>query len=244
MKKILALLLLAALAFTVITFVVENDLLMDYGHSSLEGRVSEKYVSQGSKDIEFGQSENLLTGSANAVTSVVTGFRSFDTLGEVTVLFVSALGVSLLVGTSADFIKKEKSGFILRVGSKAILPIIIIVGFYVITHGHLSPGGGFQGGAMIASAMLLMALSDDNFMPNIKGFKLLEGLSGTAYITVGLLGMVFAGFFLENFMDTGVIGELFSAGVIPIVYLFIGLKVGAELTSIITDFFKKEAQYD
>jgi multicomponent Na+:H+ antiporter subunit B len=226
----------------VITLVVDGDLLPNFGEASVDQRVSKAYIMQDAQSIEFGQTENLVTGSANAVTSIVTDFRSFDTLGEVTVLFVSALGVSLLVGTSSTFRKKEKSGFILRTGSKVILPIIIIVGFYVITHGHLSPGGGFQGGAMIASAMLLMALSDDTFMPNIKGFKILEGLSGTIYVVIGLVGLVMSGYFLENFLDTGVIGEVFSAGIIPIVYLFIGLKVGAELTGIVTDFFKEEAQ--
>jgi multicomponent Na+:H+ antiporter subunit B len=232
MKKVLSLLLLATLAFITIALVVEGNLLPNYGEASIEERVSKTYIT----------SDNLETGSANAVTSIVTGFRSFDTLGEVTVLFVSALGVSLLVGTSAQFAQKEKSGFILRVGSKAIMPIIMVVAFYVITHGHLSPGGGFQGGAMIASAMLLMALSDEEFMPNVKGFKLLEGFAGTAYVVIGLLGIILSGYFLENFLGTGVVGQLFSAGVIPIVYLFIGLKVGAELTGIITDFFKKEAQ--
>lgn len=242
MKKVLALLLLSALAFMLITAVVDGNLLPKFGEASIDQRVSKEYVTQGNSIIEHSVTKNLETGSANAVTSIVTGYRSFDTLGEVTVLFVSALGVSLLVGTSTEFVKKEKSGFILRVGSKTIMPIVMIVGMYVITHGHLSPGGGFQGGAMIASAMLLMALSDDEFMPNIRGFKLLEGFSGTVYVVIGLLGIVVSGHFLENFLDTGVVGELFSAGLIPIVYLFIGLKVGAELTSIITDFFKKEAQ--
>lgn len=242
MKKVLALILLATLAFLAITIIVDNDLLPSYGDANVSERVSAHYVSQGAEgDVEFEKTENLETGSANIVTAIVTDYRSFDTLGEVTVLFVSALGVSLILGSSTQLIKREKSGFILRVGAKAILPILIIVGFYVITHGHLSPGGGFQGGAMIASAMLLMALSDPEFVPNIKAFKILEGLSGTAYIVIGLIGFISTGFFLQNFDNTGVVGELFSAGFIPVIYLFVGLKVGAELTGIITDFFKEEA---
>jgi multicomponent Na+:H+ antiporter subunit B len=147
----------------------------------------------------------------------------------------------MLIGSSSFYAKREKSGFILRTGTKVILPILMVVGFYVITHGHLSPGGGFQGGAMIASSMLLLALSDPEFIPQIKVFKKLESLSGTAYILIGFLGLIMMGTFLENIENTGVIGTLFSAGLIPIVYLFIGLKVGSELTSILTDFMKEEA---
>jgi multicomponent Na+:H+ antiporter subunit B len=225
-----------------ITIIVEENLLETYGEAKVENKVSQVYVNQSSDQVIYDKSEDLETGSANAVTSIVTGYRSFDTLGEVTVLFVSALGVSLIIGSAASFQMKEDASFILKTGSKIILPIILIVGFYVITHGHLSPGGGFQGGAMIASAMLLMALSDETFMPNIKGFKLLEGFSGSVYIVIGLLGMVLSDHFLENFLNTGTVGQVFSAGLIPIVYLFIGLKVGAELTGIITEFFKEEAQ--
>lgn len=244
MKNVLALVLLATLMFFAITMVVEHDLLPEYGTASVEDSVSNTYIHQDTQgdapDIEFGKSKDLETGSANAVTAIVTGYRSFDTLGEVTVLFVSALGVSLLIGASSEFFKRSRSGFILRSGSKVIMPLIMIVGVYVITHGHLSPGGGFQGGAMIASAMLLMALSDPDFMPKIKAFKILEGLSGTVYILIGFIGMFLMGNFLQNIDATGVVGELFSAGLIPIVYLFIGLKVGSELTGIITDFMKEE----
>lgn len=246
MKKVLALTLIALLAFLLITVVVENDLVQPYGDAKMS-EVSDKYINQSvteNASVKFDESKDLETGSANAVTSIVVEYRSFDTLGEVTVLFISALGVSLIIGSSGTFFKRSKSGFILKTGSRVILPLLIIVGFYVITHGHLSPGGGFQGSAMIASSILLMSLSDPDFFPEIKAFKLLEGFSGTMYIIIGLLGLVFSNYFLENFMNTGTVGELFSAGIIPIIYVFIGLKVGAELTSIITDFLKKEAQYD
>lgn len=245
MKKVLALLLLATLAFMTITLVVDNNLLPDFGETKVENSVSDAYIKQNTmgenQAVEYGKSLNLEIGSANAVTGIVTGYRSFDTLGEVTVLFISALGVSLMIGTNDPWMKRSQSGFILRVGSKAILPILMIVGVYIITHGHLSPGGGFQGGAMIASAMLLVSLSDHDFMPKIKAFKILEGLSGTIYIVIGLVGMILMGHFLQNIDQTGTIGELFSAGLIPVVYLFIGLKVGSELTGIISDFMKKEA---
>lgn len=247
MKKIVVAVLLLTLAFLTMTLVINNELLPNYGESKLSD-VSKKYISQsvtGTQDtVEFGKTKDLETGSANMVTPIVVSYRSFDTLGEVTVLFISALGVSMLIGTSNAILKRNSSGFILKAGAKAILPLLLVVGVYVITHGHLTPGGGFQGGAMIASAVLLMVISDSEFLPNINRFKILEGISGTAYIAIGLTGIVVSGFFLKNFLSTGTVGELFSAGIIPIIYLFVGLKVGSELTSIITDFLKKEAIND
>jgi len=248
MKNVLALLLIAVLAFLTMTYVIDNNLIPEYGEARLDQTVSGAYVTQSvtekNDNVSFGRSDNLELGSANAVTNIVLGYRAFDTLGEVTVLFVAALGVSLLLSSSEGFAKRSKSGFILKVGSKIILPIVIIVGVYIITHGHLSPGGGFQGGAMIAAALLLMAISDPQFIPSIKQFKLLEGLSGTIFIILGLVGISVSGYFLSNYMDTGIIGTLTSAGIIPVLYMFIGLKVGSELISIITDFLREEAECD
>ena len=75
-------------------------------------------------------------------------------------------------------------------------------------------------------------------------FKILEGLSGTAFIIIGLIGIQATGYFLSNYMSTGMIGDLVSAGTLPILYVFIGLKVGSELTNIIADFVGKEAKLD
>ena len=248
MKKLLALILLLVLTFFAYLYVSNYNIVQPYGEATIENSVSDAFVNQSvtadQKKITYGMTSDLELGSANAVTNIVLGYRAFDTLGEVTVLFISALGVSIIISNSNGFMTRSKSGFILRTGSKMILPIILIVAIYVITHGHLTPGGGFQGGAMIAAAMLLMALSDPQFFPSIRNFKILEGFAGTAFIVIGLIGISATGYFLSNFMDTGMIGNLFSAGTLPILYTFIGLKVGSELTNIIADFVGKEAKLD
>ena len=128
----------------------------------------------------------------------------------------------------------------LRVGSRALFGIIIMTGVYVILHGHLTPGGGFPGGTMIASAMLLLYLADDQFRAGIKGFKILESLAGSLYVVIGLLGLVFATYFLQNFLPTGTVGDLVSSGIVPIVYILIGLKVGSEISGMIDNFLTEE----
>ena len=249
MKKVLAALLLVVVGYLLFKGIYGMDGFQPYGEVNIEERVSSGYidknVTENNSSVEYGVSKDLETGSANYVTSIIVNYRSFDTLGEVTVLFVSALGVSLLLGSFGTTIKnKYQANFILKMGSKIVFPLILVTGFYIFIHGHLSPGGGFPGGSMIASAILLLYLADENFRVKMKSFKLLESTAGSLYVMIGLIGLTTAGYFLSNFMSTGTIGNLFSAGIIPIVYVLIGLKVGSELTGIITDFNKEGGELE
>jgi len=112
-------------------------------------------------------------------------------------------------------------------------------GVYIFVHGHLSPGGGFPGGTVIAAAILLLYLSNEEFTLNEGRAKLLEGSMGALYVLVGLIGLLTGGAFLYNFLSTGRVGDLFSAGVVPVVYIIIGLKVGSELSGVISEIHRK-----
>lgn len=245
MKKILSLLVVLALGVGIILTLDDNVSFPKYGEAEVDARIADvyvnKYATEANSEVEFGGSD-YETGSANFVTSIVANYRSFDTLGEVTVLFISAFGVALLLGSSEQrrLELNFKPNFMLKVGSRAIFAIIVMVGMYISIHGHLTPGGGFPGGTMIAAAVLLLYLSNDEFRTKIKGFKMLESVMGVFYVLIGLAGLVLSGYFLENFLPTGVVGELFSAGIIPVVYIIIGLKVGSEVSSIIDNFLTKE----
>lgn len=190
--------------------------------------------------VVYGETKNAETGSANMVTSVVVNYRSFDTLGEVTVLFIAAFGVGLLLSGKRRQQAAYEPNFILKHGARIVFGIMTIFGVYVFTHGHLTPGGGFPGGSIIAAAILLLYVSDNEFQAKIRAFKVLEGAAGSLYVIAGLLGLVIGGYFLQNFLPTGVVGDLLSAGVIPIVYILIGLKVGSELSGVIAGFATEE----
>jgi multicomponent Na+:H+ antiporter subunit B len=245
MKKILAFVFVLVLGGLIVNHLSENDLFTGFGEAVLNNRVSESYINRdvtGQEDeIIFGESADLESGAANTVTAIVADYRSFDTLGEVTVLFVSALGVALLLGQSKKRIGFEfRPNFMLKIGSRALFAIILMTGVSVIIHGHLTPGGGFPGGVMIASSMLLLYLADDEFRAKMRGFKILESTMGVLYILLGVIGLLVTGAFLENFIGNGTLGALFSAGMIPIVYIIIGLKVGSEISSVIDHFLSEE----
>jgi len=99
----------------------------------------------------------------NSVTSLLAAYRGYDTMFETTVIFTAGVSLILLLR------RPRREGYlqpgavmsdqvILRVVSKLSIPFILIFGFYVITHGELGPGGGFQGGVVLATAFILYAL--------------------------------------------------------------------------------------
>jgi multicomponent Na+:H+ antiporter subunit B len=249
MKRLIAILLVAVLGLFIYSNLYtegNGKLFPKFGEVNLSERVSEKYVKKSvngnESEVFFNETNNAESGSANMVTSIVVNYRSFDTLGEVTVLFVSALGVGLLLSGKSRMKFKTPPNFILRSAVRIIAGIILITGVYIFIHGHLTPGGGFPGGSMIASAVLLFYISDDEFKTKVKTFKFLEGTAGSLYLIFGLLGLSMGGYFLYNFLPTGIVGNLFSAGIVPIVYIFVGLKVGSELSNLISDFLSEEGK--
>lgn len=246
MKQFLSFVLVAVLGVLIILSLDGNPLFVSYGDVDVNTRVSASYINRdvmgGTQAVRFEDSVNLESGPANIVTAIVADYRSFDTLGEVSVLFVSSLGIALLLGTITT---KRMSlnfhpNFMLQVGSRALFGIILMTGVFVIVHGHLTPGGGFPGGTMIASSILLLYLADDQFRTRVTSFKVLESIAGSLYVIIGLIGLFVFDYFLVNFLDNGVLGELFSAGIVPIVYILIGLKVGSEISGIIDHFLTEE----
>ena len=176
------------------------------------------------------------TGASNIVTSVVVNYRGFDTLGEVTILFVAAIGLSAVLTTRREKEKMEieQASLVLYTGCRFLFPLILLFGSYIFIHGHLTPGGGFQGGAIIASAFLLVYLGCQGRRVSESGSKMIESLGGLVFVVVGLVGLaVGEHYFLSNFLPKGTLNELFSAGVIPIIYVAIGFKVGSELAGVI-----------
>ncbi len=123
---------------------------------------------------------------------------------------------------------------ILDVVSRKLAPFILLFGFYLITHGHLSPGGGFQGGVVLASGVILLVLckgvnSIQTLFP-LRAISLLESLGFLAFLLVGILGMALIGDFLANFLPVFHTGHPPGANFIFVLNLIIGLKVGAGIT--------------
>jgi len=185
-------------------------------------------------------------GAPNVITGILLTYRAFDTLGEVAVLFMVAALVGLVLReggkppspkTRAAADERRKSSEIVSSGAQILAPFIAIFAAYIIMNGHLSAGGGFQGGAVIASGVLLMLLADPSHPINRELLGLIESAAGVLFVAVGIAGMTFAGGFLDNrVLPLGQFGAFFSAGAIPILSVLLGVKVGCELSVIIDRF--------
>jgi multicomponent Na+:H+ antiporter subunit B len=185
-------------------------------------------------------------GAANIVTAIIVTYRGLDTLGEVTVLFLTAAIVGLVLAhgrRTGEGPRRElpPSGELLVTGSRLLVPLILLLGVYVFVNGHLTPGGGFQGGAILASAVLLVLLTDPLLRFGHGLIAAIESTAGLVFVGIGVLGVFLAGGFLDNrILPVGDLGALFSAGAIPIIYSFIGLKVGAEFSSMLVNLSETE----
>jgi multicomponent Na+:H+ antiporter subunit B len=172
------------------------------------------------------------------VTAVVVTYRGLDTLGEVTVLFAASAGVALVFsqigGHGHRGEERQAPSELIETGAGLLLPLILLFGVFIFLHGHLTPGGGFQGGVIIASGVLLAFLAGTLEELSHRLLGILEMIAGAGYVAVGALGLWLAAGFLDpRFLPTGEIGSLVSAGAIPIIYSLVGIKVGAELSGVI-----------
>ncbi|MCK5739093.1 sodium:proton antiporter [bacterium] len=198
----------------------------EYSEKSTLADVSRHYIENGPQEL----------GAANIVTSVVVTYRGLDTLGEVTILFAAAAVVALLLHASKNSKPVRREGSeLLKSGTDLLFPLIILFGAYVFINGHLTPGGGFQGGAIIASALMLSILANPNQAIGHKVLAIIESISGVFYVLLGAAGLVLvSGGFLDNrLLPLGEYGSLISAGLIPVIYILVGLKVGSELGTVV-----------
>jgi multicomponent Na+:H+ antiporter subunit B len=185
-------------------------------------------------------------GAPNVITGILLTYRAFDTLGEVAVLFMVAAGIGLLLGAGGEkrdgaraqeLVKVTPSTEIVRNGADILVPLIAIFAAYIVMHGHLGPGGGFQGGAVMASCVVLMVLAKPEYRVKLTHLSVMESLAGMLIVLIGIAGIVVAGGFLDNrVLPLGEFGVFFSAGAIPVLSVLLGAKVGCELSVIIERF--------
>lgn len=177
-------------------------------------------------------------GAPNVVTGILLHYRALDTIGEVAVLFMVAAGVGLLLGGGrGPAAPVTPPSELVRTGARILTPLIAIFAAYIIMNGHISAGGGFQGGAVIACAVLLTVLGRPEYVVPLGKLSVIESWAGILFILVGIAGIVMAGSFLDSrLLPIGQFGALFSAGTLPILSVLLGVKVGCELSVIVGRF--------
>ena len=180
----------------------------------------------------------------DAVTAVNFDIRGFDTLGEEFILFTSVIGVVMLMRRQKDEPAGDHEDQIpgrllpppsdaVRVVCLSLIGPTVLFGLYVVTHGQLTPGGGFQGGVILATAPLLLYLCAEykQFRRAVPqgAVERLEAVGAAAYILIGAACVGLGGLFLQNLLPLGRSGSVFSGGTVPLIDLGVGAEVGGGL---------------
>ena len=124
-----------------------------------------------------------------------------------------------------------------RCGCDAVLPFALVYILYIILHGHLSPGGGFQGGVLMAGVVLLLYLGH-GFEATVDALSYhtlhkSEGVASVVYVALALMGVAAGAQFCQNILYThGAIGDLYSSGTIFWMNVTVGVKVITGIGSI------------
>jgi multicomponent Na+:H+ antiporter subunit B len=177
--------------------------------------------------------------ATDVVNAINYDYRAFDTLGEEFILFTAVLGVMMLLrreeGQSTRDVGKVKDKAHLSTTVRAIaMPAIlltIVFGFDIGLHGQLTPGGGFQGGVILASALFLLYVCE-----NTESFRritshtmveTIEAIGAGSYALIGLSPLIFGLPFLTNILPLGTTGDVFSSGTIALISACVGVEVTA-----------------
>jgi multicomponent Na+:H+ antiporter subunit B len=178
--------------------------------------------------------------ATDLVTALNFDIRAFDTLGEEFILFASVIGVVLILREirgermhphqqEADEHSFAGASEALRATALALIPALIALGTYVVVHGHLTPGGGFQGGVILAAGPLVVFLAGRYLRMKVIAphalAELADALGAAGYALIGLGGLIFAGLFFKNFIPLGTAGHLLSAGQMPLASVAVGVEV-------------------
>ena len=174
----------------------------------------------------------------NMVTAVLADYRGFDTMFETVVVFIAGMAVLAILKKSGkknprkrEFEVDAEPDLIVTNTVRLLVPVIQIFSFYVLAHGHVSPGGGFQGGVVMGASFILIALSWD-LDTALARFPLdrctvVAGLGIILYAGIGLLSMFLGGEFLDY-------AEL--ANILPVsremarYHSMLGVEIGVGLT--------------
>lgn len=206
----------------------------------------------------YGQVLNTVSVPERNITDVVTAvnfdYRGVDTMGEEFILFASVISVALLLREQRGEVEQrdprdartgrpaEVTDAVRVLGLGLIAPTVVF-GIYVVAHGHLTPGGGFQGGVVLASALLLVYLAGDyrwvQELRRIPWVDAAEAVGAGGYVLIGLAGMVFGAAFLDNVLPHGTLGQLNSGGVVPLINFAVGLEVAGGFVLLLTEFFEQ-----
>jgi multicomponent Na+:H+ antiporter subunit B len=187
--------------------------------------------------------------TSNVVAAVTFDYRGFDTMGEELILFAAVMGVAMLLREpreeDAPVPRDPVRSDALRAFGVALAGAALLLGLWIVAHGYITPGGGFQGGVILAGAFLLVWLAGSyrayRRLTPVPFVELGEGTGAGGYVVVGLVALLIGDAFLHNLLPYGVSGKLSSGGSIPLLNWAAGLEVSAAFVLLFNEFLTERA---
>jgi multicomponent Na+:H+ antiporter subunit B len=189
--------------------------------------------------------------ATDVVTAVNFDYRAIDTLGEEFILFAAVIGLAVVLRSmreeherapdrpGEDHAFPGASSALGAFGLGLIGPTLVL-GLYIVSHGTITPGGGFQGGVILAAAALVVFLAGEYVgLRLVAPHAMVEAAEATGaagYALVGVGGLLFASAFFENFLPLGSPGHILSAGTMPISNIAVGLEVAGAFLLLWSEF--------
>ncbi|MGW3265848.1 MnhB domain-containing protein [Streptomyces sp. NPDC001056] len=196
---------------------------------------------------------SLARHTANTVASVNFDQRAYDTLGEMSILFAAVLGCVVLLRQARDEHRERprpaEVARPVRRYALLVVPVALVCGLYVIAHGQLSPGGGFQGGVVAATALHLLYLGADyralERVRPLGAFETADALSVCAYLVLGLAGVLAGTAFLANtLLPYGTFNTLSSGGTVPLLNAAVGMEVASAVVVLLANFLDQAVEIE
>jgi multicomponent Na+:H+ antiporter subunit B len=214
----------------------------------------------GSQVTSYARTLNELAPRQRRVTDVVSAisfdYRGVDTLFEEFILLSAVAGISVLLRPLSDEVRQLPQD---KAPERAIPPpspavwllavflgsLLVLTGIETVTHGQLTPGGGFQGGVILASALYVVYLGTnyvtvERFQPAAL-LEASDGAGAAGYVLIGLAGLLAGADFLSNVVGLGVSGNLISGGTIPLLNLVVGVEVAGGFAILASEFLDQTA---
>lgn len=233
--RVFSVLFCISLVFVLLTAVSH---LPKFGHAEnpVNNEVSQRYIENGLQE----------TGAINIVTGMILDYRAFDTLGESHVLFIATCTVLILLRSDKkkgkhgiedmeanDRIYEPKNDIILQTVARILVPPIIIFGIYVILGGHLGPGGGFSGGAVIGAGLILylnaFGFAKTERFFTAKTYKWMSFGALACYALAKSYSFYTGANHIESMIPLGTPGAILSSGLILLLNICVGIVVAGTM---------------
>jgi multicomponent Na+:H+ antiporter subunit B len=187
-------------------------------------------------------------GTSNAISSINFDLRGLDTLGEETIFLASVVVIAVILRPAADETEQRTMSHgrpldATVFGGLLLFPIIVIIGLDVVTHGHLTPGGGFQGGVILGTGIHLLYVAGTYRLLQrvrpVRPFEWTEAIGAGAFACLGISALMLGASFLANVIPVGNLGTLFSGGTVPLLNGVVGVEVASGVVVLLAKFFEQ-----